>query len=166
MSPPRPVLFSGTLLDRVWELCLQVGAWCSWRGSEEWLPSERAACKMDRVDEKCLFHVSYFSLPISFYGVKSWRSRKESWSATLKKNLTLLCVSVLSLHEKLSQERIKQNKSIIFDPKKHCAFDKANRDLETKCMSFGIMLILHSSQAIDWKHINGLHYTQFVLCPC
>lgn len=78
-----------------------------------------------------------------------------------------MCVSVLSLHEKSSQEGINSNKSIIFPPpKKHCAFDKANRDLETKSTSCGTMLILHSSQAIDWKHINGLHYTQFVLCPC
>lgn len=101
---------------------------------------------MDRVDEKCLFHVSYFSLPISFYGVKSWQSRKKTETLCRTKSNP---VSVLSLHEKLSQEGIKSNKGIIFCPKKHCVFDKANRDLETKSTSGGIMLILHSSQAID-----------------
>lgn len=40
-------------------------------------------------------------------------------------------------------------RSIMFYPKKHCALDKANRDLGTKSTSCGIMLILHSSQAID-----------------
>lgn len=69
-------------------------------------PLSVLACKMDRVDEKCLFHVSYFLLPISFYGVKSWQSTRKL-SRYVEENLTLLCVSVLSLHEKSSQERIK-----------------------------------------------------------
>lgn len=53
-------------------------------------------------------------------------------------------------HYKRKKEK-KKLKALFFTKKKkmHCAPDKANTHLGSKSTSCGIMLILHSSQAID-----------------
>lgn len=104
-----------------------------------------------RMSVPCLL----FSLPISFYGVKSWRNTKIELLCWRKSNPAVCqCIELVWNIITNVRKKKKITKSIIFyptpyPPKMHCAPDKANTHLGSKSTSCGIMLILHSSQAID-----------------
>lgn len=111
VTPPRPCYFQALS----WTGCGSCA--CRWVPgvAEEAVRSDcplsvLPACKMDRVDEKCLFfHVSSFGCQYRFLVLNPERTRKKTEPLCRRKNLTLFCV--MSLHEKSAQEQQQQKKS-------------------------------------------------------